>query len=92
MADSAKLVENLPVELNLGQPEQIIGWASASRDPETGKTTIEIVLDEVASEKLMNLVEVFELKAVGFAGVKRRSHDRAPALPKPITSDPGKEY
>lgn len=75
MASEVKLIENLPVELNLGQPEQIIGWASASRDPETGKIAIEIILDEVASVKLENLAEVFELKAIGFAGVKRRAKD-----------------
>lgn len=65
------LIERLPMELNLGQPEVIIGWASASRNSKTRKITLTIELDEYASDKLANLTEVFELKAIGFAGIKR---------------------
>lgn len=69
--DAAPIFESLPVELNLGQPEQIVGWAHAFRDPESGKTAITIMLDETTSQRLGNLVDVFELKAIGFAGIKR---------------------
>lgn len=71
MGDKVKFIERLPVELNLGQPEHIVGWSSAYIDPDTGKITIEIELDEAASEKLKNLEEVFKLKAIGFAGIKK---------------------
>ena len=71
--DVTPIFENLPVELNLGQNDQIVGWANATRDPESRWTTITIILDAQSSDKLGNLAEVFDLKAIGFAGIKRRS-------------------
>lgn len=81
--------ERLPMELNLGSPERIIGWATISRDTETKKTTIEIELGEYVSEKLTDLAELCELKAIGFAGIIRRTgqcecgHDLSAHIPRP---------
>lgn len=77
MAGSPEPVfENLPVYLNLADsrnsPLSAIGIASAVRDPKSGQTNIIITLDEKTSDKLANLAEVFDLKAIGFAGIKKR--------------------
>jgi hypothetical protein len=69
------LVENLPMHLNLGDFgmwESHIGWARVVHDTETGQNTIEISLDKESSAKLGNMVDVFDLKAIGFAGIKKR--------------------
>lgn len=69
-------IENIPVELNLGQPEQIIGWASIVQDRENQQISIVIALrDESGITKLEDLLAMFDIKAIGFAGVKRRAHD-----------------
>lgn len=79
-----KIFSSLPVTLNVGFPERIggpgsdttiIGWSSAFRNKNDGRSTIVIALDPEASEKLKNLAEVFELKAIGFAGLKRSPQD-----------------
>lgn len=70
-----KLFENLPMTLNLGMPQRgdnYIGIAEAERDEETGETHLHIRIDPETSERLGDLIEVFELKAIGFAGVARR--------------------
>lgn len=78
MADEV-LVENLPMYVNLGDIgswKSVIGFAKVIRDSETGQNKIEITLDEDSSTKLGNMVDVFDLKAVGFAGIKRLVHER----------------
>jgi|tagenome__1003787_1003787.scaffolds.fasta_scaffold20583422_1 hypothetical protein len=76
-----KLFERLPITLNVGFPERlggpgsdttVIGWAYAYRSKHDGHTTIIMNLNSEASDKLQNLSEVFDLKALGFAGLKRR--------------------
>lgn len=67
------LKERIPMELNLGHPEQLIGWATVSRDTETERTTIEIELHETASASLMDFEKIAEIKALGFVGLIRRS-------------------
>ena len=76
MVDEEKVIENLPMLLNLGEPDSIIGRASAFRHPDTNATRIEIHLSPMASDKLKDLQEVFDLKAIGFAGVARRPRAR----------------
>lgn len=69
------LVENLPMHLNLGdfhRLESHIGWAKVTHDTETGCSTIEISLNEESSKTLGDMVEVVDLKAIGFAGIYRR--------------------
>jgi hypothetical protein len=67
-------IERLPVELNLGQREPIVGWASIVQDPENKNITIAIVLkDELGITSVEDVVKIFDIKAIGFAGVKRRS-------------------
>lgn len=65
----------IPMHLNLGSdfkdPESVIGWARGYRKSD-GTTHIAIQLDKEASEKLVDLAAVFELKAIGFAGFKRQ--------------------
>jgi hypothetical protein len=75
-----KLFESLPVTLNVGFPSlrgglesdtTAIGWSYAYHNKSDGRTTIVISLDAKASEQLKDLVQVFDLKALGFAGIKR---------------------
>jgi len=81
MLDIERVFSNLPVTLNVGFPQMlggpgsdttIIGNAFAYRTKDDGTTTIIITLDPEASEQLKKLDEVFELKALGFAGMKRK--------------------
>lgn len=79
MLENEVLVDNLPMYLNLGDIgswESQIGRAKVTRDPETGRSKIEITLDEETSTKLGDMVDVFELKAIGFAGIKRPVHEQ----------------
>lgn len=69
------ILENLPMYLNLGdlgRMDTVIGWASASRDPQTGAG--EIVIRIAPSEVILldHLVEIADIKAVGFAGIVRK--------------------
>lgn len=69
------VVENLPMYLNLGSfgtLDTVIGHASASRDPQTGTSRIEITLGPSQTQLLDHLVEIADLKAVGFAGIMRK--------------------
>lgn len=75
MAGEATVIERIPVELNLGQPHEVVGFATATKDLDSGEITLEILLTGMASVTLEQLVEIFEIKAIGFAGVKRRSQD-----------------
>lgn len=79
MAEEEVLVDNLPMYVNLGDIgnwSSQIGHARVTRDPETGRNKIEITLDEETSAKLGNMVDVFDLKAIGFAGIKRTPNER----------------
>lgn len=76
-----KVFERLPVTLYVGDPRErgnmVIGWSNAFRDKDTGETTIVMTLDGEASKGMGDLVEVFKLYAIGFAGVARRPHERS---------------
>lgn len=76
-----KIFENLPVRLNLGDPEPIVGWAHAHKTDE-GEAHIHITLHKDETRIFDNLVEIFDLVALGFASVKRRPPDA-----KHVTSD-----
>lgn len=76
-----QIFSGLPVTLNVGFPTSlggpgldttVIGWSSAYRNKGDGRSTIVIALDPEASEMLKDLAGVFDLKAIGFAGIKRR--------------------
>jgi len=86
MAD-IKVIERLPMLLNLGDNSSVIGWADVYRDEDSGASRIEINLDERGSELLDHLQEISKLMAIGFAGIMRRSSE---SLPSPETPDPGK--
>lgn len=63
--------------LNLGDygnPEAMIGHAIIYQML-NGRKRIEIILDKDTSEALTDLTNLFDLKGIGFAGVKRRSED-----------------
>lgn len=81
MGEVEFIVENLPMYVNLAEVgvlhgfQSHIGWAKVIRTAE-GQNKIEILLDKQTSELLGNMVEVFDLKAVGFAGIKRLRHER----------------
>lgn len=79
-----RVFAGLPITLNVGFPQAlggpgsdttVIGRAYAYRTKDDGCTTIIMTLDPGASEQLKNLTEVFELKALGFTGMKRRPQD-----------------
>lgn len=66
----------LPVHMNLGSYpgdhiQDVIGWAKATRE-EDGKIQLVIDLDEAVSARLNDLAAIFELKALGFAGIKTK--------------------
>lgn len=70
-----KLYTHLPMCLNLGDHHRLethIGWSDVFRDTETGEIRIEIRLDAEASEQLKALHEIFNIKAIGFAGIARK--------------------
>lgn len=70
-----EVLATIPMFVNLGGIhtwESLIGQGKVTRDSETGQNKIEITLDKETSAKLGNMVDVFELKAIGFAGIKRR--------------------
>lgn len=70
-----KIIENLPMYVNLGDfgsTEAVIGFASAFRDEESGTSRIEIKLTREHSDLLDHLVEIADLKAVGFAGIMKK--------------------
>jgi hypothetical protein len=71
MEDKVTIIEHIPVELNLGQPEHVVGFASATKNLDSGKITLEIVLNPILSMTLEELAKIFELKALGFAGIRR---------------------
>jgi len=75
-----RIFANLPVTLNVGFPTAlggpgsdttVIGRAYAYRTKDDGQTTIILTLDPEASEQFKKLEEIFELKALGFAGIKK---------------------
>lgn len=68
-----KFLEGLPMLLNLGAPESVIGFASAYRDTDTRQVRIEIdLIDQRAIEAMDHLDEILELKAIGFAGIMKK--------------------
>jgi hypothetical protein len=69
------ILENLPMYLNLGDMHSlntVIGHASASRDPQTGAGQIVINLAPTETILLEHLVEIADIKAVGFAGIMKK--------------------
>jgi malic enzyme len=77
MADEKLIQGPLPILLNLGdfgRPEAMIGHAYIYQMDGGGKR-IEIILDKETSKALINFTHIFELKGIGFAGIKRRSED-----------------
>jgi len=72
MRGDVTMIENVPVELNLGQPEKVVGLATLTKDLISGEINISITLFEGGiAKRLEELVDIFEIKAIGFAGVKR---------------------
>lgn len=74
MAGEPLFESPIPVHMNLSSAlhgfEHVIGWARATRQYGTIRITID--LDEEASSKLNELASMFELKALGFAGIKTK--------------------
>lgn len=71
-----KVIEHIPMHLNLGDPSVVIGWADVYRDREKKTARIEITLYEEGSGLLDHFQEIAEVKAIGFAGIMRRPPDR----------------
>lgn len=73
--DKKTIIENLPMYVNLGDFENtkaVIGRASAFRYEVTGVTVIEIKLSKEHSDLFDYLVDIADLKAVGFAGIMKK--------------------
>lgn len=69
------VIDNLPMYLNLGDfhtLRSVIGRASASRDPKTGAGQIVIHIAPSEADLLTHLVDIADLKAVGFAGFMKK--------------------
>lgn len=70
-----KLFENVPMQLNLSDYElrSHLGWVAAFKNEETGAIRLDIRLSPEASERLGDdLINVLDLKAIGFAGFMRK--------------------
>jgi hypothetical protein len=76
-----RIFAGLPITVNVGFPGQfggpgldttIIGNAFGFRNKDDGTSTIILTLDPEGTKMLGDLTKVFELKALGFAGIKRR--------------------
>ena len=70
------VVEHLPMQLNLGSLgdiQSVIGWANLYKDEITGEYRLEIRMMKHASEMMEHLVEIADLKAIGFAGILKKS-------------------
>lgn len=66
------IYENLPMNLNLADSMTRIGWAVVHRDLETGDISLEIRMHHLTTEIMDNLLEIADLKAVGFAGMMKK--------------------
>lgn len=67
----------IPFLLNLGQPEEVIGWSKLERS-EDGKVTMTVDFGPDGSRLMDQFMEIAELKAIGFAGVVREGmHERS---------------
>jgi hypothetical protein len=72
-AEEKKLVgERIPVQLNLGNPHTIIGWANIYELPNAEQYQVVIDLEGSAFEQTLHLIEAFDLMDLGFAGIKRK--------------------
>ena len=77
MLGDVTMIENVPVELNLGQPETVMGIATLTKDLDSGLININIEIREGGGmEQLDELVEMFEIRTLGFSGrIKVRPED-----------------
>jgi hypothetical protein len=66
-----KIEGPVPFLLNLGQPEQLIGWAQLYRK-EDGNIQMVVDMNEQTTELMDRFVEIADLKGIGFTGVKRQ--------------------
>jgi hypothetical protein len=66
------VVENLPMMLNLADSETVLGRATLYKDEITGNYRLDIQMFDHAATLMDHLVEIADLKAVGFAGVMKR--------------------
>lgn len=65
-----KIEGSVPFLLNLGQPDEVIGWAQLYRK-EDGDVQLVVDMMPEATPLLDRFVEVAKLKGIGFAGVIR---------------------
>lgn len=74
-AKETLLFEGLKMHLNLSDfsVRSHIGWASGYRHPDTGAIRFDIlVVDQNAGERLVDDLEVWDMVAIGFAGMKKK--------------------
>lgn len=61
---------HIPVHINISHGREVIGWAESSQN-ENGTTRLTINFDSESSKKLADMVEIWDLYALGFAGKVR---------------------
>lgn len=66
------VIENLPMYLNLGDSQTAMGMARLYKDEITGAYRLDIHIPEHASDLMDHLIEIADLKAVGFAGIMKK--------------------
>ncbi len=75
MAEGILIEGPLPMLLNLGDfgspAEDMIGWTYIY-ELDDGRKKLSVILDEKTSKAFTSFTDIFELKGIGFAGVKRR--------------------
>jgi hypothetical protein len=75
-----KLFHHIPMQLNLSDYliTSHLGWAAGYKDLKTGEIRLDIRLSEEASTRLgKDLVEIMDLKAIGFAGIRKKPQEES---------------
>lgn len=65
-----KIEGPIPFLLNLGQPDQVIGWAQLLRK-EDGNIQMIVDMAPGATQLVDHFIDIADLKGIGFAGVMR---------------------
>jgi hypothetical protein len=68
---SIEKIERVPFEMQLGQPEKLIGWATIERK-EGGGARITIDMGSEGEQLIDHFTDIAEIMAIGFAGIIRK--------------------
>jgi hypothetical protein len=72
-----KIEGPVPFLLNLGQPDQVIGWAQLYRKVD-GNIQMVVDMEPGATQLVDHFIDIADLKGIGFAGVMRHPEPKDP--------------